>query len=162
MRSCCINLRTVPNRNNPDFSQWKFMGPTWGLPGSCRPDMGLMLAPWTLLSGMQSKLPPHFTAARSKAELYHTSNWPVPVDTRMFVNEKICILIKIPLHFVPKGPIDNIPATSHYLNQCWPDSLPHIYGTRGRWVKYELLQNYVVHHTGPWFIRSYGASKLLF
>ena len=27
----------------------KFMGPTWGPPGSCRPQMGPMLAPWTLL-----------------------------------------------------------------------------------------------------------------
>ena len=30
----------------------KFMGSTWGPPGSCRPQMGPMLAPWTLLSGM--------------------------------------------------------------------------------------------------------------
>ena len=30
----------------------KFMGPTWVPPGSCRPQMGPMLAPWTLLSGM--------------------------------------------------------------------------------------------------------------
>ena len=29
----------------------KFKGPTWGPPGSCRPQMGPMLAPWTLLSG---------------------------------------------------------------------------------------------------------------
>ena len=29
----------------------KFKGPTWGPPGSCRPKMGPMLAPWTLLSG---------------------------------------------------------------------------------------------------------------
>ena len=29
----------------------KFMGPSWGPPGSCRPQMGPMLAPWTLLSG---------------------------------------------------------------------------------------------------------------
>ena len=28
-----------------------FMGPTWGPSGSCRPEMGPMLAPWTLLSG---------------------------------------------------------------------------------------------------------------
>ena len=28
----------------------KFTGPTWGPPGSCRPQMGPMLAPWTLLS----------------------------------------------------------------------------------------------------------------
>ena len=30
----------------------KFMRPTWGPPGSCRPQMGPMLAPWTLLSGV--------------------------------------------------------------------------------------------------------------
>ena len=29
----------------------KFMGPTWGPPGPCRPQMGPMLAPWTSLSG---------------------------------------------------------------------------------------------------------------
>ena len=29
----------------------RFMGPTWGPPGSCRPQMGPMLAQWTLLSG---------------------------------------------------------------------------------------------------------------
>ena len=29
----------------------KFMGPTWGLSRSCQPQMGPMLAPWTLLSG---------------------------------------------------------------------------------------------------------------
>ena len=29
----------------------RLMGPTWGPPGSCRPQMGPMLAPWTLLSG---------------------------------------------------------------------------------------------------------------
>ena len=28
----------------------RFMGPTWGPPGSYRPQMGPMLAPWTLLS----------------------------------------------------------------------------------------------------------------
>ena len=30
----------------------RFMGPTWGPYGSCRPQMGPMLAPWTLLSGL--------------------------------------------------------------------------------------------------------------
>ena len=28
------------------------MGPTWDPPGSCRPQVGPMLAPWTLLSGL--------------------------------------------------------------------------------------------------------------
>ena len=40
--------------------------------------------------------------------------------------------LKNSLKFVPKGPI-NI-----YLNQCWPNSLTHICGTRGRWVKIHL------------------------
>ena len=31
----------------------KFMGPTWGPPGSCQPPMGPMLAQWTLLSGLK-------------------------------------------------------------------------------------------------------------
>ena len=29
----------------------KFMGPTWGPPGSCRPQMGPMLAQWSMISG---------------------------------------------------------------------------------------------------------------
>ena len=29
----------------------RFMGPTWGPPGSCQAQVGPMLAPWTLLSG---------------------------------------------------------------------------------------------------------------
>ena len=32
----------------------RFMGPTWGPPGSCRPQMGPMLDPWTLLLGTMS------------------------------------------------------------------------------------------------------------
>ena len=30
----------------------RFMGPTWGPPGSCRPQVGPMLAPWTLIRVM--------------------------------------------------------------------------------------------------------------
>ena len=33
----------------------KFMGPTRGPPGSCRPQMGPMAVPWTLLSGHMSR-----------------------------------------------------------------------------------------------------------
>ena len=34
----------------------RFMGPTWGPSGSCWPQMGLMLASWTLLSGNGSPI----------------------------------------------------------------------------------------------------------
>ena len=46
----------------------KFMGPTWGPPGSCRPQMGPILDPWNLLSGELSSifalLPLYFTMNR--------------------------------------------------------------------------------------------------
>ena len=32
-------------------------------------------------------------------------------------------------------------ATSHYLSQCWPDSLMHRCDTRGRWVNHELCHS---------------------
>ena len=35
------------------------MGPTWGPPGPCRSQMGPMLAPWTLLSGMVTPAQDH-------------------------------------------------------------------------------------------------------
>ena len=39
----------------PDITQIaRFMEPTWGPPGSCGPQMGPMLVPWTLLSGLPS------------------------------------------------------------------------------------------------------------
>ena len=40
------------NRNAGPSQITKFMGPTWGPPGSCRPQMGPMLALWTLLTGI--------------------------------------------------------------------------------------------------------------
>ena len=30
-------------------------------------------------------------------------------------------------------------APSHYLNQCWPDSLAHICGSSGRWIKEVII-----------------------
>ena len=44
----------------------KFMRPTWGPPGSCRSQMGPMLAPWTLLSGLVSQGMGIFTGTQCK------------------------------------------------------------------------------------------------
>ena len=59
------NLRLihwVPNKRAdillakfPNAPDNKILGPTWGPPGSCRPQMGPILAPWTLLSGAVSR-----------------------------------------------------------------------------------------------------------
>ena len=44
--------KEIYRRLNARLSQTaKFMGPTGGPPGSCRPQVGPMLDPWTLLSG---------------------------------------------------------------------------------------------------------------
>ena len=51
--------RWIALANASDAELWcflfqiaRFMGPTWGPSGSCRPQMGPMLAPWILLSGL--------------------------------------------------------------------------------------------------------------
>ena len=44
--------RTQPAAHRNASQIARFMGPTWGPPRSCRPQMGPVLAPWTLLSGV--------------------------------------------------------------------------------------------------------------
>ena len=51
-----------------------FMGPTWGPPGSCRPQMGPTLAPWTLLSGCVHLRCPVYLI-HSHNILYHMYVW---------------------------------------------------------------------------------------
>ena len=51
--SIANTLELLQSCTKPSKSQIaKFMEPTWGPPGSCRPQMGPMLASWTLLSGI--------------------------------------------------------------------------------------------------------------
>ena len=45
----CLHERTAALIMTTQIA--RFMGPTWGPPGSCWPQMGPMLAPWTSLSG---------------------------------------------------------------------------------------------------------------
>ena len=42
----------------------------------------------------------------------------------IFLNEKVCILINNSLKFVPKGPINNIPAFVKIMAWCWPGDKP--------------------------------------
>ena len=49
---CCV---VCTKRQRGNTQKAKFMGPTWGPPGSCLPQMGPMLVPWTLLSGYVHK-----------------------------------------------------------------------------------------------------------
>ena len=48
----CLNvLNSSYNTTTYNTQIAEFMGPTWGPSKSCRPQVGPMLAPWTLLSG---------------------------------------------------------------------------------------------------------------
>ena len=62
-----------------------------------------------------------------------------------FLNENVQISLKISLKFVPKGPINNIPALVHIMPWCRPGDMPlgepvmvslltHICVTRPQWV----------------------------
>ena len=66
------------------------MGPTWGPPGSCQPQMGPMLAPWTLLSGTLHKK--------------HTESTPASLS--MFVHTLPAIITSWNVHrsFIPWSP----------------------------------------------------------
>ena len=57
----------------------KLMQSTWGPPGSCRPQMGPMLAPWTLLSGIVCPLR-LFWACDSETGIYLYVLWQLYVS----------------------------------------------------------------------------------
>ena len=69
----------------------------------------------------------------------------------IFINEKFCISTKIPLKFVPRGPIDNIgfdnglaPNRRQAIN--WTNTNPihwRIYAALGRDVTYLPLVSYI-------------------
>ena len=42
----------------------------------------------------------------------------------IFLNENVSILIKISLNFVPRGPVNNIPALVQIMAWCWPGDKP--------------------------------------
>ena len=73
-------------------------------------------------------------------------HFPNDIFKRIFMNENIWILIKFSLKFVPKGPINNIPALVQIMAWRRPSSKPlsepmmvslltHICVTQPQWVK---------------------------
>ena len=128
----------------------KFMRPTRGLPGSCRPQMGPVLAPLTLLSG--NVIDEHISTIPGNpypisnngwwlASLFMMSNpTTLMVNTLrprqngrhfaddifkcIFLNENVWIPIKISLKFVPEGPINNIPALVQIMAWRRPGDKP--------------------------------------
>ena len=73
-------------------------------------------------------------------------HFPDDIFKCIFLNENVWISIKISLNFVPRGPINNIPALVQIMAWRWPDNKPlsepmmvrlltHICVPRPQWVK---------------------------
>ena len=80
-------------------------------------------------------------------------HFPDNIFKCIFLNDNVCILIKISLNFVPKGPINNISALVQIIALRWPGDKPwsepimvslltHIYITRPRWVNNSKMTTY--------------------
>ena len=78
----------------------------------------------------------------------------------IFFNENVWIPIKISLKFVPKGPINNIPALVQIMAWRRPGDKPlselmmvrlltHICVTRPQWVKRDFESGFTVHWSLP-------------
>ena len=76
---CFEYVHTVTERSSQTA---KFMGPTWGPPGSWRPQMGSMLPPWTLLSGV--RMTPMVVPECVEAKLERPQWWSVQFPWRPF------------------------------------------------------------------------------
>ena len=97
---------------------------------------------WTFRDSNYHECLLSFNILRARQNGHH---FPDDIFKCIFLNENVWILVKISLKFVPKGPINNIPAlvqimTSHNLSQwwlvCW-----RIYASLGlSELKYLLLQ----------------------
>ena len=114
----------------------------------------------------------HVNTLRPRQNVRH---FPDSIFKCIFLNDNIRISIKIPLKFVPKGPINNIPSLVQIMAWRWSGDKPlsepmivslltHICLTRPQWVKDKMVSwlSYLEHgnpytwkdglyiETGPW------------
>ena len=89
-------------------------------------------------------------------------HFPDDIFKCIFFNENIPISIEISLKFVPRGPINNIPALVQMMAWCWPGNKPlsepmmvsllkHICLTQPRWVKQKLTYNTLRPEQNDWY-----------
>ena len=122
----------------------------------------------TLLNLSMLKYFPSFNSLRPRQNRRHFADGVFKCN---FLNENVWIPIKISLKFVPKGPINNIPALVQImawrrpgdkpLSEAMMVSLPtHICVTRPQWVKtpnyiYDLAKSPYRYNTPPYHSAEY-------
>ena len=67
----------------------RIMGTTWGPPGSCRPQVGPVLAPWTLLSGFDMT---RWRVRHGDDQDYHRGRPNFTNDTLYLTHDVECLL----------------------------------------------------------------------
>ena len=98
----------------------------------------------------------NFNTLRPRQNLRH---FPDDIFKCIFFNENVWYLNKIPLKFVPKGPIYNIPALVQIMAWCRPGDTPlsdpmmvslltHICVTRPQWGNTLRLEQNARYFTG--------------
>ena len=84
----------------------------------------------------------------------------------IFLNENVWIPVKIPLKFVPEGPINNIPAMVQIMAWRRPGAMPlsepmmvslptHICVARPQWVKLGQIMTSIYGCIWPWYMITY-------
>ena len=98
-------------------------------------------------------------------------HFPDDIFKRIFLNENVWILIKISLKFVPKGPINNIPALVQIMAWRRPGDKPlfepmmaslltHIWVTRPQWANSQMCLSHCNEDLIAW-MKKYMLPELL-
>ena len=93
----------------------------------------------------------HFSSVNTLRPRQNDQHFTDDIFKRIFVNENVCISIKISLTFVPEGPIKNIAALVQIMAWRCPGDKPlsepmlvslptHICITQPQWVKREMAE----------------------
>ena len=133
------------------------MRPTWGPPGSCRPQMGPMLAPWTLLSGALVWYPPpdidqhHFSTSlsdtcRAQPQQQKTSSdWRrLEICSTMFISnrqyfQRWLYILRYVYSFYCSD--DNCMAWKHFPYYWLFVSGIHLWAAEGGFIMFYLLDH---------------------
>ena len=71
----------------------RFMGPTWSPPGPCGPQVGPMLAPWTLLSGMLYTMSSYIVQCYKETQLWSLCKCHTQITKAIMLHVNISPLI---------------------------------------------------------------------
>ena len=150
-----------------------FTGPTWGPPGSCRPQMGPMLAPWSLLSGVYFANQLITVYIRSKTCLIslhsHTNieTTRSTIDRTLVVSDKYVRFISNPINQNVSGNIScglgrKTPSKQWFSLPTYVDGLRIFIQLAHSTTWFAMATYGYYHHPWPSMVKSYVGALLIF